>query len=113
VYKNVYLDIGEVFSMVSGGGQELLAWQALELTPTNYVMRSNRRWTSAARDIPCYLGSIPVHRALSSVLQDAVDANLLIGEEAVQVAEDILFYSANRVYHLGLEPQRCIQKWSL
>jgi predicted TIM-barrel fold metal-dependent hydrolase len=48
VYKNVYLDIGEVFSMVSGGGQELLAWQALELTPTDYVMRSSERFLIAS-----------------------------------------------------------------
>jgi len=44
VYKNVYLDIGEVFPMVSGGGQESLVRQALELAPTNKVMWSSERF---------------------------------------------------------------------
>jgi predicted TIM-barrel fold metal-dependent hydrolase len=39
VYKNVYLDIGEVFPMVSGSGQGSLVRQAfkLELAPKNKV----------------------------------------------------------------------------
>jgi predicted TIM-barrel fold metal-dependent hydrolase len=41
MYKNVYLDIGEVFPMVSGAGQEALVRQVLELAPTNKVMWSS------------------------------------------------------------------------
>jgi predicted TIM-barrel fold metal-dependent hydrolase len=41
MYKNVYLDIGEVFPVVSGGGQVALIRQVLELTPTNKVMWSS------------------------------------------------------------------------
>jgi predicted TIM-barrel fold metal-dependent hydrolase len=41
MYKNVYLDIGEVFPTVSGGGQEAVMRQVLELTPTNKVMWSS------------------------------------------------------------------------
>ena len=39
------------------------------------------------------------------VLQDAVKADELTEEEAVRVAKDILFHTANRVYRLGLQPQ--------
>jgi predicted TIM-barrel fold metal-dependent hydrolase len=41
VYKNVYLDIGEVFPLVSKRGQEALIRQALELVPTNKLMWSS------------------------------------------------------------------------
>ena len=38
VYKNVQLDIGEVFPAVSRRGQEASIQQALELVPTNKFM---------------------------------------------------------------------------
>jgi predicted TIM-barrel fold metal-dependent hydrolase len=41
MYKNVYLDIGEVFPVVSGRGQEALIRQVLELAPTNKIMWSS------------------------------------------------------------------------
>jgi predicted TIM-barrel fold metal-dependent hydrolase len=41
IYKNVYLDIGEVFPAVSRGGQETLIKQVLELTPTNKILWSS------------------------------------------------------------------------
>ncbi|KAH9976609.1 amidohydrolase-domain-containing protein [Lactifluus volemus] len=92
MYKNVYLDIGEVFPMVSGCGQVTLIRQVLELAPTNKVM-----WSSDGHWWPetYYLGSIQARRALSSVMQDAA-------------AKDILFQTANRLYSLGLETQRSL-----
>jgi hypothetical protein len=39
------------------------------------------------------------------VLLDALRADELTEEEAMRAAKDILFHTANRVYHLGLEPQ--------
>jgi predicted TIM-barrel fold metal-dependent hydrolase len=41
MYKNVYLDIGEVFPVVSRGGQEAVIRQLLELAPTNKIMWSS------------------------------------------------------------------------
>jgi len=103
MYKNVYLDIGEVFPTVSGGGQEAVIRQVLELAPTNKVM-----WSSDGHWWPetYYLGSVQARRALSSVLQGAVKADELTEEEAARVAKDILFHTADRVYRLGLQPQR-------
>ena len=41
MYENVFLDIGEVFPVVSRRGQEALIQQILELTPTNKIMWSS------------------------------------------------------------------------
>jgi hypothetical protein len=93
MYKNVYLDIGEAFPVVSGAGQEALMRQVLELSPMNKVM-----WSSEPFRVPVaceemwrhtifdgafcalmnagdghwwpetyYLGSVQARRALSSV----------------------------------------------
>ncbi|KAI9439464.1 amidohydrolase 2 [Russula earlei] len=107
MYKNVYLDMGEVFPMLSGAGQESLIRQVLELTPTNKVM-----WSSDGHWWPesYYLGSFQARRALSSVLRDAVEADELTEDEAARVAKDILFHTANRVYRLGLEPQSLVPR---
>ncbi|KAH9057600.1 amidohydrolase-domain-containing protein [Lactarius vividus] len=64
VYKNVYLDIGEVFPAVSKQGQKALLRQALELVPTNKLM-----WSSDGHWWPetYYLGSHQARQALSLV----------------------------------------------
>lgn len=43
VYKNVYLDFGEIFPFVSAEGQRAVIRQVLELCPTNKIM-----WSSMA-----------------------------------------------------------------
>lgn len=40
VYKHVYLDVGEVFPMVSRDGQKTILRQALELTPGSKLLYS-------------------------------------------------------------------------
>lgn len=40
VYPNVYLDLGEVFPMVSRNGQEKILRESLEITPTNRLLWS-------------------------------------------------------------------------
>ena len=42
MYKNVYLNFGEVFPMVSVDGQRAVIKQMLELTPTNKLLWSSR-----------------------------------------------------------------------
>jgi predicted TIM-barrel fold metal-dependent hydrolase len=41
VFKNVYLDIGEVFPMVSRDGQKAILRQALEITPGSKLLYSS------------------------------------------------------------------------
>ena len=80
VYKNVYLDIGEVFPAVSKSGQEALIRQALELVPTNKLMWSSELFLVDEELLlySCigdghwwpesyYLGSHQARQALSSV----------------------------------------------
>ena len=42
VYKNVYLDFGLVFPLVSGDGQRAIIRQVLELCPTNKILFSSQ-----------------------------------------------------------------------
>ena len=56
MYKNVYLDIGEVFPAVSGGGQVALIRQVLELAPMNKVM-----WSSEPFRVPVPCGEMERH----------------------------------------------------
>ncbi|KAF8272728.1 amidohydrolase 2 [Lactarius quietus] len=120
VYKNVYLDIGEVFPVVSKCGQETLIRQVLELVPTNKLM-----WSSDGHWWPetYYLGSHQARQALSLVsalcwssdeyvangvapgLAGSCKSRRTYSREAARVAKDILFHTANRVYLLGLEVQ--------
>lgn len=84
MYENVYLDIGEVFPVVSRGGQEAVMQQVLELAPTNKIMWSSElffslqwngnvegAWTPTGDGHwwpeTYYLGSFQARRALSSV----------------------------------------------
>lgn len=48
VYRNVYLDFGEVFPFVSAEGQRQIVRQVLELCPTNKIMWSSE-WYSVVR----------------------------------------------------------------
>ena len=41
VYKNVYLDFGEIFPMLSSDGQRTVIRQLLELAPTNKILWSS------------------------------------------------------------------------
>jgi predicted TIM-barrel fold metal-dependent hydrolase len=62
VYKNVYLDIGEVFPAVSKRGQEALIWQALELVPTNKLMWSSELCPLSLMELACGATTVFVHR---------------------------------------------------
>jgi predicted TIM-barrel fold metal-dependent hydrolase len=41
VYKNVYLDFGEIFPFISADGQRTVVHQVLELAPTNKILWSS------------------------------------------------------------------------
>ena len=62
VYKNVYLDIGEVFPQVSKRGQETLIRQALELVPTNKLMWSSELLPTFLNEVVMCNQHLFVHR---------------------------------------------------
>ncbi|KIY65737.1 amidohydrolase 2 [Cylindrobasidium torrendii FP15055 ss-10] len=100
VYKNVFLDFGEIFPMVSGHGQRSVIRQMFEVAPTNKIL-----WSTDAHWFPetYYLGSIQSRQALHVVLGEMVSAGEITLPQAVQIIKDVLFNNSNRIYNLGLE----------
>jgi len=100
VYKNVYLDIGEVFPMVSRDGQEKIIRQALELTPTSKVL-----WSTDGHHFPetYWLANVQGREALEKVLCEYVEQEDLTVGQAMGAVRDILFENSNDLYKLGLK----------
>ncbi|KAI9571838.1 amidohydrolase 2 [Boletus coccyginus] len=101
VYKNVYLDFGEVFPLLSGDGQRAVVRQLLELAPTNKILWSTdgHRWPESY-----YLASIQSRRVLFEVFADFVHREELTEQQSVEIVQKALFHNANEIYNLGLEP---------
>ena len=99
VYANVYLDIGEVFPMISRKGQESVIQQALELTPSSKLCWSTdghyfqETYSLAVRQ---------VREALKVVLLEMVEKDDVTYGEAAQMVKDILFETSNILYGLDL-----------
>ncbi|MCJ1384976.1 hypothetical protein MMC17_008094 [Xylographa soralifera] len=100
VYENVYLDIGEVFPMISQEGQEKVVSQALELCPSEKLT-----WSTDGHWFPetYLLAVIQVREALQYVLGEYIRRETLETTQAVQIVEDILFNTSNRLYDLKLK----------
>ena len=52
VYRNVYVDFGEVFPIISRHGQCSVVRQLLEMTPTNKIMWSSKQLQIRGHSIP-------------------------------------------------------------
>jgi predicted TIM-barrel fold metal-dependent hydrolase len=101
VYRNVYLDIGEVFPMVSRSGQETIVRQALELTPMSKILWSTDGHLQAET---YWLANVQGREALEKIFTEMVqDDDLTIGQ-AIRAVEDILFHNSNKLYDLRLQP---------
>ena len=101
VYRNVYLDIGEVFPMVSRSGQETILRQALELTPTSKILWSTDGHLQAET---YWLANVQGREALEKIFTGMVqDEDLTVGQ-AIRAVEDILFSNSNKLYDLRLQP---------
>jgi len=101
VYRNVFLDFGEVFPFVSAEGQRAVVRQVLELSPTTKIL-----WSTDGHWWPetYYLGSLQAREVLFEVLQESVRREELTEQQAIGVAQRALFHNANKLYGLGLEP---------
>lgn len=102
VYSNVYLDIGEVFPMVSRDGQEKIVRQALELTPTSRIL-----WSTDGHHLPetYYLANLQGREAIEKVMTEYVEKADFTVDYAVQAVRDIFYNNSNKIYDLGLAPQ--------
>lgn len=99
VYKNVYLDIGEVFPMVSRDGQEKIVRQSLELTPTSKLL-----WSTDGHHFPetYWLANVQGREAIEKVLCDFVEHQDLTVGQAIDAAKDIFFRNSTALYGLKL-----------
>ncbi|KAF8585597.1 amidohydrolase 2 [Ramaria rubella] len=102
VYRNVYLDFGEVFPIISKDGQLAIIRQILELTPTTKIL-----WSTDGHWWPetYYLAVVQVREALYTVLADSITKGDLTESQAVIIVQRTLFHNSNQVYKLGLTPQ--------
>lgn len=100
VFANVYLDIGEVFPMVSRSAQEQVIRDALALTPAEKLC-----WSTDGHIVQeTYSVAVKqVQEVLLSVLYDMVVKRDCTFSEAGEIAKSLLFETSNQVYHLNLE----------
>lgn len=121
VYKNCYLDIGEVFPMISQDGQEKVIREALDLCPSekltwstgeHEVLHRSCRETIKA-DLRLFtdghwfpetylLAVMQVREAMRHVLCEYVERGSLTATEAIKVVQDVFFNTSNKAYKLGL-----------
>ncbi|KAK3685896.1 hypothetical protein B0T22DRAFT_381151 [Podospora appendiculata] len=100
VYENVYADIGEVFPAVSHDGQERILRQILELCPWSKILWStDGHWFSETY----LLAIMQMREVFETVLCDYVRKGHIGWRAAVELVRDVLFKTANKLYHLGLE----------
>ena len=101
VYHNVYLDIGEVFPMVSRSGQETIVRQALELAPMSKVLWSTDGHLQAET---YWLANVQGREVLERIFTEMVREEDLTVDQAIHAVEDILFHNSNKLYDLRLQP---------
>lgn len=99
-YANAWLDIGEVFPMISRHGQESVLRHALELTPASKIL-----WSTDGHFYPetFYLANRQFREALQVVLGELVSARDVTVMEAINMVVDMLFWNSNSLYKLDEE----------
>jgi hypothetical protein len=100
VYKNCYLDIGEVFPMVSRDGQEKVLRQSLELTPWSKLL-----WSTDGHYFPetYWLANIQGREVMEKVFCEYMAQEDLSVSQAIEAVKAILFDNSNKLYSLKLK----------
>lgn len=99
VYANVYLDVGEIFPMVSRVGQETALKEAFALTPVEKLC-----WSTDGHfyQETYSLATQQIRQVLLSVLSEMVNKEDCSFGEAAIIARQLLFETTNSLYALGL-----------
>lgn len=99
-YSNAWLDIGEVFPMLSRDGEESVLRQALELTPSTKIL-----WSTDGHFYPetYWLANRHFRHALEKLLTAYVAAGDVTVAQAIDMAIDIMFWNSNTLYKLDEE----------
>ncbi|KAH9948513.1 amidohydrolase-domain-containing protein [Amylocystis lapponica] len=101
VYRNVYLDFGEIFPFLSADGQRDVFKQVLELCPTNKIL-----WSTDGHFWPesYYLGTLQAREVVYQVLESNIRRGEITIAQACHIVKRAFFYNSNEIYGLGLEP---------
>lgn len=99
-YSNAWLDIGEVFPMLSRDGEDSVLRQALELTPSSKIM-----WSTDGHFYPetYWLANKHFREALERLLTSYIAAGDINVPQAIDIAVDIMFWNSNVLYKLDEE----------
>ncbi|KAL4949452.1 hypothetical protein BDW69DRAFT_174414 [Aspergillus filifer] len=110
VYPNVYLDLGEVFPMVSRDAQESIVRESLEIVPTTRLL-----WSTDGHFFPetFWLANKQFREVLETIFVDYVEKGDYNNEQAMQAAVDILFHNSNRLYCLNEKVESLVKPVSL
>lgn len=97
MYKHVFLDLGEVFPMLSRDGQVGVVRQAFELAPYSKLL-----WSTDGHFFPetYWLANKQFREVLEIVLTDYVRSDQMSEAQAVEAAKNIYFDNSNRLYKL-------------
>ncbi|EEP75574.1 fluG protein [Uncinocarpus reesii 1704] len=97
MYKNVHLDIGEVFPMVNRDGQLSILRQSLELVPTSKIL-----WSTDGHFHPetFWLANKQFREIMDAVLLEYVAKKDLTIAQAMDAVKGILFDNSNQLYSL-------------
>ncbi|KAF3004916.1 hypothetical protein E8E13_006837 [Curvularia kusanoi] len=100
VYKHVYLDIGEVFPMLSRDGQRAILRQALELVPGSKLLySSDGHWFPET----FWLANKQFREVWLELLTEYVEKSDININQAIGMTKDILFNNSNTLYSLNYE----------
>jgi glutamine synthetase len=107
-YANAWLDIGEVFPMLSREGEEAVLRQALELTPTSKIL-----WSTDGHFFPetYWLANKQFRDVLEKILVSYVREGDIKPSQAINIATDIMFWNSDSLYKLdeGFKYPRLLQ----
>lgn len=96
-YSNAYLDIGEVFPMLSRDGQESVIREALDLSPSSKIL-----WSTDGHFFPetYWLANKQFRVAFEKVLTEGVSNQDYSIPQAIDIAVNVYFFNSNRLYGL-------------
>ncbi|EFW18421.1 hypothetical protein D8B26_005206 [Coccidioides posadasii str. Silveira] len=102
MYSNAYLDIGEVFPMISRDGQLSILRQSLELVPTCKIL-----WSTDGHFHPetYLLANKQFREIMDTVLVECVEKQDFTFSQAMDAAKDIMFNNSNLLYKLNQTPK--------
>ncbi|EMD68703.1 hypothetical protein COCSADRAFT_275765 [Bipolaris sorokiniana ND90Pr] len=97
VYRHVYLDIGEVFPMVSRDGQRAVLRQALELVPGSKLLySSDGHWFPET----FWLANVQFREVWLEILLEYIQRGDITPHQAIGMTKDIMFNNSNVLYDL-------------